>query len=448
VFGKMADKYGPIFTVKVGVHRALVVSSWEMAKECLTTNDKIFANRPKTLAMEVLGYDFAVFGFSPYGQYWRNIRKIATVELFSLHRLQMMSEVRESVVQSSIKQLFQLCSLNKVRVDMKRWFHDVALNVILSIAVGKRCDFDQDSPWKEALIKYFVLSGLFVVSDALPFLRWFDIGGHEKEMRKTSKELDEVAQQWLNDHKLKKVNTRDDQEQDFMDVLLSVIDEGEDKFEGRDADTIIKATCLTVILGGSDTTTVTLVWALSLLVNNPHTLKKVQQELDSHIGREKQSVKESDVSKLIYLQAVVKETLRLYPPAPLAVPHESMEDCNVGNYHVLANTQLHINVSKINRDPRVWTDPDEFRPERFLSSDLDVRGKNFELLPFSSGRRMCPAVSFALQVLQLTLANLLHGFEIATDESIDMTEKVGLTNLKTTPLDLLIAPRLPAHLYQ
>ncbi|KAM7265191.1 hypothetical protein ACFE04_002874 [Oxalis oulophora] len=301
---------------------------------------------------------------------------------------------------------------------MKKWFSDVSLDLILSLVIGKRISDDQNAPWKEALITFFELSGLFVVSDGLPFLRWFDIGGHEKAMKKTSKALDEVAQKWLNEHKLKQVSDAHDKELDFMDVLLSVINETEEEFEGRDADTIIKSTCLNMILAASDTTTVTLIWALSLLVNNPRTLNKVQQELDIHV-----------------------------------VPHKSTEDCTVANYHVPANTHLYVNIWKIHRDPRIWTDPEAFQQERFLTSsgrDLDVRGQNFELLPFSSGRRMCPGVSFALQVLQLTLGKLLHEFEIRrpSDKLIDMTENVGLANLKPTPLDLLITPRLPAHLYQ
>ncbi|KAM7273968.1 hypothetical protein ACFE04_028632 [Oxalis oulophora] len=454
VLGKLADKHGPIFTINLGVHRALVVSSWEVAKECLTRNDQVFADRPKTLAMEVLGYNFSMQGFSPYGQYWRHIRKITTVELLSLRRLQMLSNVRGSVVQSSIKHLHQLCqdvNSNKVSVDMKKWFSDVTLDLILNLVVGKRISDDQNAPLKEAFNTFLELSGLFVVSDGLPFLRWFDIGGHEKAMKKTFKELDEVAQKWLDEHKLTKASNDHNKDQDFIDVLLSTIDETEEEFEGRDADTIIKATFLTMILAASDTTTVTLIWALSLLVNDPRTLNKVQQELDTHVGRERK-VKESDMNNLIYLQAIIKETLRLYPAAPLLIPHKSTEDCIVANYHVPANTQLHVNIWKIHRDPRIWTDPEEFHPERFLtgsSRDLDVRGQNFELLPFSSGRRMCPGVSFALQLLQLTLANLLHGFEITrqSDELIDMTETVGLTNLKTTPLDLLITPRLPAHLF-
>ena len=205
-----------------------------------------------------------------------------------------------------------------------------------------------------------------------------------------------------------------------------------------------------MILGGFDTTTVTMTWALCLLLNNKEALKKAQVELDEQVGRERQ-VKETDLKNLPYLQAIVKETLRLYPAAPLLVPHESIEDCTVAGYHIPKGTRLIVNVQKLQRDPLVWEDPFEFRPERFLTSqkNFDVRGQNPQLIPFGNGRRMCPAISFALQIIYLTLSNFLHGFEIdrPSEELLDMEESVGLTSLKKTPLEVVLTPRLPPHLY-
>ncbi|KAJ0024254.1 hypothetical protein Pint_08877 [Pistacia integerrima] len=454
VLADMADKYGPIFTIKMGVYRALVVSNWEIAKECLTTHDKVFANRPKTMASELLTYNFSMFGLSPYGPYWRQIRKIATLELLSTHRLEKLRNVRESEVKTSLKELYEVWvekkygSGNKVLVDMKRWFGDVTLNVILRILVGERCSLregKESNRWKEELTNFFALSGKFVVSDALPYLKWLDIGGDKKSMKKTAKELDIVIQEWLEEHKRK---VKGDQE-DFMDVMMSILDDPE-LFPGRDADTVNKATCLALILAAADTSKVTLTWALSLLLNNPDVLKKAQNELDIQIGKERQ-VWESDIKNLTYLQAILKETMRLYPAGPLALPHESTEDCTVLDYHVPAGTRLFINLWKIHRDPRVWLDPCKFQPERFLTTqkEFDVRGQNFEYMPFSSGRRMCPGVSFGLQVMQLTLASLLHGFEFATpfDEPVDMKEGIGMTLVKIAPLEILLTPRLSPSLY-
>lgn len=179
-------------------------------------------------------------------------------------------------------------------------------------------------------------------------------------------------------------------------------------------------------------------------------LKKAQDELDQKVGMER-LVNESDIKDLVYLQAIIKETLRLYPAGPLLGPRESMEDCTLHGYHVPAGTRLVVNVWKIHRDPKVWPEPSAFQPERFLTThaDVDVRGQQFELVPFGYGRRSCPGVTFALQILHLTLARLLQAFELATplDQPVDMTESPGLTIPRATPLEVLLSPRLPAKLY-
>ena len=206
----------------------------------------------------------------------------------------------------------------------------------------------------------------------------------------------------------------------------------------------------TLIVAATDTTAVTLTWAIALLLNNPDVLKKAQDELDIQVGTERQ-VNESDMRNLVYLQAIIKETMRLYPAGPLLLPHESIEECIVNGYHVPAGTQLFVNAWKIQRDPCVWEEPCQFQPERFLTrhKDIDVGGQDFELIPFGSGRRMCPAVSYGLQVMQLMLASLVHGFDFTTPsgEPVDMGEAMGLPIAKATPLEVLLSPRLSASLY-
>ncbi|KAJ6320792.1 hypothetical protein OIU78_016063 [Salix suchowensis] len=253
--GNLADRYGPIFTVKLGVHRTLIVSNSEMAKECLTTNDKAFATRPKALAMDILGYNYSMLGFSPFGTYWRHIRKIMTHEVLSNHRLEMFKSVRESEVRYAVGALYQQWISNngnsqKLLVEMKAWFSDITLNVILKIVVNRRyVDYGshrEERPsdeWRDSLRRFFELSGMFVVSDALPFLRWMDLGGVEKAMKRTAKNIDHMAEKWLEEHKQKKASGTAKREEDFMDLLLSVLDDAEE-YSNRNIDIINKATCL------------------------------------------------------------------------------------------------------------------------------------------------------------------------------------------------------------
>ena len=202
---------------------------------------------------------------------------------------------------------------------------------------------------------------------------------------------------------------------------------------------------------GSESTAETLIWALSLLLNNPHALKTAQEELDLHVGRDKW-VQEPDIAKLKYLRAVVKETLRLYPPGPLSGPREAGEDCRVGGYDVKKGTRLIVNLWKLHRDSRIWSDPHEFKPERFLGdhANVEFRGQQFEYIPFSAGRRMCPAVSFGLQEVHLTLARVLQGFDMSTPMGVpvDMTEGLGIALPKVCPLEVILTPRIPPIAYR
>ncbi|WCJ35329.1 Cytochrome P450 82A1 [Euphorbia peplus] len=455
--GDLADKYGPVYMMKIGVYKTLVISSWEIAKECFTTNDKIFGERPKNLVGELLGYNNAMLGYSQYGTYWRQMRKIATLELLSNHRLQMLSHVRESEIRAAINDIILTSKPNEVQiVKMKQWFGDIVLNVIFRIIVGKRfanyktedVEDGGSDKWREAVMKWFMLAGKGAVTDALPFLRFLDVGGYEKKMKKTATELDVIVQGWLDEHKKKRKLEKGDE--DFMDAMVGIL-EDEKELASHDADTINKAMCLGLIIAATGTTKFTLTWALESLLKNPNTLKKAREELDMNIGKER-NVQESDMNNLVYLQAILKETLRLNPPAALSVPHQAIEDCTVGGYFVPKGTRLLTNLWKMQRDSRIWEEPCEFLPERFLTTHkhVDVRGQSFELLPFGSGRRMCPGVNFGLQIMQLTLANLIHGFDISIppEKEINLDEAFRTTNQENIELEVTLKPRLPAHLYK
>ncbi|RCV44716.1 hypothetical protein SETIT_9G396800v2 [Setaria italica] len=212
------------------------------------------------------------------------------------------------------------------------------------------------------------------------------------------------------------------------------------------------AEVLDLIVGGTDTSSVTIEWAMSELLRNPDALAKATEELDRVIGRER-LVTEGDIPNLPYMEAVVKEAMRLHPVTPLLAPRLSREDASMGGYDVPAGTLVFVNVWAIGRDPAVWGDaPSEFRPERFVGSSLDVKGQDFELLPFGSGRRMCPGIGLGLKMVQLILANLVHGFawrlpDGMVKEELSMEEKFGLSMPRMVPLEAVPEPRLPAHLY-
>ncbi|KAD6119211.1 hypothetical protein E3N88_10482 [Mikania micrantha] len=454
--GAMADKYGPAFNIRLGTRRAFVVSSWEVAKECFTVNDKAFSSRPKTASVKHMGYNYKMFSLGPYGRFWREMRKISIHELLSNRRVEMMKDVRSLEINSGISELYGRWTKNShqpVVVELTKWVDHMMLNMIVMMVAGKRYFGVEDEGQRchKAIDDFFRLSGHFVVSDVIPFLWWLDLHGYEKQMKQTATDVDIVLGGWLDEHRKKRKQQNKDDVKDFIDAMLSLEDEGKLSDFEMDSDTIIKSTCLSILQGGTDATGVTLTWAFALLVNHPDVLKKLQDELDEQVGKDKQ-VDVSDIKNLPFLQAVIKETLRLCPPGPLLVPREATEDCKVAGYKVKAGTQLIVNAWKLQRDPSIWNDPSKYHPERFMSLDnkhVDVTGQQFLLVPFGSGRRSCPATTLALHVVHLTVARVVHSFDLVQPGGLplDMTEGPGLTAPKKKPLEVHITPRLPSVLY-
>ncbi|XP_043804580.1 xanthotoxin 5-hydroxylase CYP82C4-like [Manihot esculenta] len=452
--GEMADKYGSIFSLRLGVHRSVIITDHQAMKDCFTTNDKLFASRPHSIQAIHVGYDYASIGFAPYGTYWRNMRKLATIELLSSHRAKILNYVQISEVNYLVKDLYLHYKNNaNAKINMSERIEHLILNMVTRMVAGKRF-FDDNKearsesgrPIGEIIREYMFVTGALVPGDLIPFLGWLDIGGIVKTMKRVTKEVDVIVESWIEEHKKK---TENEAKKDFIDVMLSVVEDEPSMKLKRE--TIIKATTTAIILAGSDTTAITTIWALSSLVNNRQALERAQQEIDEKIGRDR-CVQVSDVDKLEYLSAIIKETLRLYPPGPLGVPREAAEDCFISGYFIPKGTRIFTHLWKLHRDPKVWKDPEAFIPERFLTTNanLDVTGQNFEYLPFSAGRRSCPGMNLAMQVLHLTLARLIQAFDLKTpaNEPVDMTEAQGIVMPRLTPLEIVVVPRLDPEFYE
>lgn len=190
-----------------------------------------------------------------------------------------------------------------------------------------------------------------------------------------------------------------------------------------------------------DTSSGTIIWAMSELAKNPRVMRKVQAEIRKIVGH-KSEVDESEIDKMKYFKMVVKETLRLHPPVPLLLPRETMQYCKIGGYDVYPKTRIFVNAWAIGRDMNTWSKPEEFYPERFEDSEIDFKGQHYEYIPFGAGRRMCPAMTMGLASVESILVNLLHSFDWQLPggmkpEDINMEEEVGLTINKKFPLHLV-----------
>ncbi|XP_057842780.2 trimethyltridecatetraene synthase [Cryptomeria japonica] len=450
---RLSKSYGPLMSIKLGSVPFVVASSVEMAREILKTNDLTFASRPRIAAGKYTVYNYSDITWSPYGEHWRLARKICLMELFSTKRLESYEYIRVEEVERMVASVFR-SSAAAQPVHLREETSSVSNDIISRMVLGRRY-LDENGgnkiephEFKEMLEELFVLNGVFNIGDYIPALSFLDLQGYVRRMKKLSRRFDIFLEEVLEEHDRRRKSVPDYVPADMVDVLLQQSDDPANNLTRNK----VKAFTQDMIAGGTESSATLVEWALAELLRKPENLAKANEEMDRIVGKERW-VQEKDIGELEFVQGIVKETMRLHPVAPMLVPHLSTQHCKIGEYDIPANTRALVSVWTIGRDETVWEKPEEFRPERFEGSSLDVKGRDYELLPFGSGRRMCPGASLGLKVVQLGLANLLHGFHwrlpanIQSTQELDMTETYGLSTPKAEPLVAMAEPRLPHHLY-
>ncbi|RCV44717.1 hypothetical protein SETIT_9G396900v2 [Setaria italica] len=458
----LSARYGPLMSLRFGSSPVVVGSSVETARFFLKTHDLAFIDRPRTAAGKHTTYNYSGLFWSPHGAYWRQGRRLWQAELFNARRLASLEHVRGEEVRSMLNDLRASAAAaaaggQHAAVALREHLYMVNLNVISRMVLGRKYVVDgAGSPvtpeeFRRMIDEHFSLNGALNVGDMIPWLSWLDPQGYVRRMKRSAKMFDRFLEYVLDEHNERR--RREGKEfiaTDMVDVLLELADDPNLEVPiGRDG---VKGFTLDLIGGGTDTSSVTVEWAMSEILRSPEVLAKASEELERVIGRDR-LVAEQDIPNLPYMEAIVKETMRLHPVAPLMSPRLSREDVSMGRYDIPAGTRVLINVWAIGRDPAVWEAPMEFRPERFVGSGVDVKGQDFELLPFGSGRRMCPGIGLGLRMVHMILANLLHAFAwrlpggAAAAEELSMEETFSLTVPRRVPLEAVAEPKLPDHLY-
>ncbi|KAI7740356.1 hypothetical protein M8C21_009429 [Ambrosia artemisiifolia] len=452
---KLSQTYGKLMYLKFGSTPVVVASSPDMAKQFLRTHDRVFASRPLTAAGKYTTYNYHDLTWAPYGPYWSQARKIYLNELFSGSRLDSFEYIRVEEMQTFISRLHKLSGDSIVLKDQ---FSLTNLSVISRMVWGRKYFSESRDEkeivtleeFQEMLDELFLLNGVLNIGDWIPWLRFLDLQGYVKRMKALSKRFDRFHDHVFEEHRARmKAEGEGFVAKDMVDLLLKLADDPNLEVKlGSDG---VKGLTQDLIAGGTDTASTTVEWAMSELIRQPHLLKKATDELDSVIGRERW-VQETDFPNLPFIDSILKETMRLHPVAVLLAPHLALEDCIVEGYDIAKGTTVFINTWSIGRDSDIWDEPQTFRPERFLGSVMDVKGQHFELLPFGSGRRMCPGYNLGLKMMRSLLGNLLHGFNWSlpgnmTIKDIDMQEVYGLSTQRKFPLVVVPKPRLANHLY-
>ncbi|KAJ8771197.1 hypothetical protein K2173_025923 [Erythroxylum novogranatense] len=399
----LTKKYGPIMHMRLGFVPSIVVSSPKAAELFLKTHD-LLTN----------------ISFSPYGPYWKNMRKLCTLELLSNLKVNSFKSLRKEEIDLLVDSIKQ-ASYELVAVNLSEKVSSLGADISCRMVFGKKYTDKEfgDRSFTAVIHDALQLVAAPNLADYFPLIAPFDLQGLRKRMKAI---IDDHIQ-----------NKNENRTKDFVDILLGFVGSEETEYIiSRDN---IKAVMMDMFEASVDTSATVVEWAPSELMKNPQITKKLQKELDENVTLNR-IVEESDLEGLNYLDIVIKETFRLHPVAPLLVPHMSSEDITIEGFHIPKNSH-----------PTVWSDAETFFPERFVGSNIDFRGQDFELLPFGSGRRSCPGMQMGMTTVRLILARLVHSFDWELPDGmlpseLDMTEVFRIVTRRTTPLLAIPAYRL------
>lgn len=451
-FSDLSKTYGPILTLWLGKKAGIVITSPAVAREVLKDQDTTFANRDVPEAGREATYGGTDIVWTPYGAEWRMLRKICVREMLSGSTLDSVYTLRRKELRQTIKFIHSQAG-KPVNVGEQMFL--TVLNVITEMMWGGTVEGAEraslGAEFRQVVNEMTSLLGAPNVSDFYPSLARFDLQGIRKNTRILANRFDAIFERMIQQRSKmeKKDEESDTKTKDFLQFLLKLKEDEDAKIPFTM--THLKALLMDMVVGGTDTTSNTVEFALAEMMNKPDVLKRVQQELETVVGKQT-AVEESDIPKLPYLYAVMKEVLRLHPALPLLVPHSPSKTSIIAGYTIPKGARVFINVWAIHRDPLIWENPLEFKPERFLGSkSWDYNGNDFSYFPFGSGRRICAGTTMAERMFMFSLASLVHSFDwsLPEGEQMNLDEKFGIVLKKRNPLVAIPTPRFSdASLYE
>ncbi|CAG7905239.1 hypothetical protein IGI04_014171 [Brassica rapa subsp. trilocularis] len=426
--------YGPVMSLRLGSLTTVIISSPEAAREVLKTHDQVLSGRIILDPIQSIHQDVSMAWLPSTSPRWRLWRKISATQMFSPQCLDATKTVRMKKVNELVTFISEICergeSINIARASFVTSLNLIS-NTLFSTDLGSY-DSKISMELQESVVRIMETIGKPNLANYFPLIGFLDLQGIRKEMKVCSDVLFQVFQGFI-DARNNEKTTRN--ESDLLDSLMDLVKENGPELKVNE----IKHFIFDLFLAGTDTNSTTVEWAMAELLRNPKTMAKAQAEMDDVVGLNG-VVQESHISDLPYLQALVKETLRLHPPGPLLGPHKAESNAEILGFLVPKNAQVLVNAWAIGRDSGIWENAERFEPERFLvGREIDLKGRDFELIPFGAGRRICPGMSLAMKTVSLILASLLHSFQWKLQngvlpEDLDMDESFGLSLHKANPL--------------
>ncbi|XP_076948781.1 cytochrome P450 76T24-like isoform X1 [Bidens hawaiensis] len=435
----LSKRYGPLMSLKLGTITTIVVSSPDIAKEFFQTHDNSFSGRVTIDVTRALDHNKYSMVFLSAGDHWRRLRRISKEYMFSMQRLDASETLRQKKVKELIDHVNQCCTSEK-GVNIGGLAFTTSLNILSNFMFSidfAPYDSLSSQEFKDDVWALLEVAGKPNIADLFPILKSFDPQGLFRRANVYVKRILTIIDRVID----QRVQTRSTSstKDDVLDVFLNLNQMDESSFSRND----MRHLFLDLFIAGTDTTSSTLEWAMVELIRNPDKLELARSEVTKLMKHNENILQESDLSQLPYLQAVIKETLRLHPSVPFLIPHQSIRDVEIQGFIVPKKAQIFCNVWAMGRDPKVWSHPEKFVPERFLDVNINYKGQDFEFIPFGAGRRICPGLNMAHRILHITLGSLIQKFNWKLEGNIkakdmDMSEKFGLTLQKNVPLKVIL----------
>ncbi|CAN6374609.1 unnamed protein product [Urochloa humidicola] len=444
---RLSQSHGPLMMLRLGGVPAIAVSSPEAAQEVMKTHDITFADRFTNATIGALTFDGGDIAFAPYGERWRQLRKICVLELLSAARVQSFRHIREEEVARFMENLAASADAG-ITVNLSKMISKFINGTIVREAVGSQSKHQDD--YLNAIDVALRQTLGLAVGDLFPSSRLMQLlSVAPRKVLAARNRMQSILEQIIEE--TKEAMERGDGHQagarheGILNVLLRLQKEGTTPIPLTND--VIVTVMFDMFGAGSDTSSTLLNWCMTELVRSPAVMAKAQYELREAF-KGKRTITEDDLKELNYLKLVIKETLRLHPPVPLMLPRKCRETCKVMGYDIPKGTVVFVNVWAICRNPKYWDDPEEFKPERFENCNLDYKGTNYEFLPFGSGRRICPGINIGLANIDLALASLLYHFDWKLPDGmepkdIDLREALGLIASKKTSLIMRPVTHVP-----
>ncbi|KAJ4962484.1 hypothetical protein NE237_022423 [Protea cynaroides] len=448
ILHNLRQKYGPIITLHIGSQPAIFITTHSLAHQALVENGVAFADRPPaTISGRIITTNQHNVTSAPYGPLWRVLRRNLISEILHHSRIKSFSHARKWVLQI-LKERLKSHVESGEPVLVVDHFQYAMFCLLVFMCFGEKLDEKVIREIEDVERTLLVNFRAFNVFGSFPLFGKIFFRKRLQQLFDMRQREESVIIPLIRARRERKEKNQENPNELFVSYVdsmfnLQLPEEGGRKLTEEE----MVSLCSEFLNAGTDTTSTALQWIMANLVKNQQIQEKLYSEIEGVLGIDEE-IKEEDLVKMPYLKAVVTEGLRLHPPAHFVLPHAVTEDIVLDGHVIPKNAMVNFMVSEMGRDPKVWKNPMEFNPERFLSDEgemFDITGsREIKMMPFGAGRRICPGLGLAVLHLEYFVANLVRDFKWVAVEGVDvdLSEKLEFTIVMKNPLQAHISPRV------